>query len=46
MKLGARVFVATERVDGLKGIDGLSALLRIRLRDAAGEPGAGSENQR
>ena len=25
---GARVFVATERVDGRKGIDGLSALVR------------------
>lgn len=28
---GARVFVATEFVDGRKGIDGLSALVRSRF---------------
>jgi transposase len=30
---GARLFVATERVDGRKGIDGLSALVRSRFAE-------------
>jgi transposase len=30
---GVRVFVATERVDGRKGIDGLSALVRSRFAE-------------
>lgn len=30
---GARVFVATERVDGRKGIDGLSVLVRSRFAE-------------
>lgn len=30
---GARVFVATEPVDGRKGIDGLSALVRARFAE-------------
>jgi len=30
---GMRVFVATERVDGRKGIDGLSALVRSRFAE-------------
>jgi transposase len=30
---GARVFVATERVDGRKGIDGLSALVRSQFAE-------------
>ena len=30
---GVRVFLATERVDGRKGIDGLAALVRSRLAE-------------
>jgi transposase len=30
---GARVFVATDRVDGRKGIDGLAALVRSQFRE-------------
>lgn len=30
---GARMFVATERVDGRKGIDGLSAMVRSRFAE-------------
>lgn len=30
---GVRVFVATERVDGRKGIDGLSAMVRSQFRE-------------
>ena len=30
---GARLFVATERVDGRKGIDGLSAMVRSRFAE-------------
>ncbi len=30
---GARMFVATERVDGRKGIDGLSAIVRSRFAE-------------
>ena len=30
---GVRVFVATERVDGRKGMDGLSALVRARFAE-------------
>jgi transposase len=30
---GVRVFVATERVDGRKGMDGLSALLRSQFAE-------------
>ena len=33
---GVRVFVATERVDGRKGIDGLSVLVRSRFAEGPG----------
>ena len=33
LPLGARVFVATGRVDGRKGIDGLSALVRSHFAE-------------
>jgi transposase len=38
---GARKFVATERVDGRKGIDGLSALVRSQFAE---DPLSGSMN--
>lgn len=33
LQSGARVFVATERVDGRKGMDGLSGLVRSRFAE-------------